>query len=78
MTGRRLIDSDDLQAVSRILDLVHHRNQNQHRRSSWFKWLSILKRCIRKLDQEIEEGAETRARARIAYMIDHLLPKSYM
>ncbi|KAK4869712.1 hypothetical protein LT330_006094 [Penicillium expansum] len=36
---------EDILAVHSMLHLIFHRNKNQHRRTKWWKWLSILKRA---------------------------------
>ncbi|KAJ5394112.1 uncharacterized protein N7487_011753 [Penicillium crustosum] len=35
----------EILAVHSTLHLIFHRNKNQHRRTKWWKWLSILKRA---------------------------------
>ncbi|KGO63663.1 hypothetical protein PITC_072160 [Penicillium italicum] len=36
---------EEILAVHSMLHLIFHRNKNQHRRTKWWKWLSILKRA---------------------------------
>ncbi|CAP80097.1 Pc12g04700 [Penicillium rubens Wisconsin 54-1255] len=36
---------DEILTVHSMLHLIFHRNKNQHRRTKWWKWLSILKRA---------------------------------
>jgi len=72
------IDVGQLQAVSDILHLLHHRNKNQHRQSAWWKWLSMLKRCVVKLISELGEKNTKRTQARVLYMKDVLFPRSYL
>ncbi|GAB7347728.1 hypothetical protein MBLNU459_g5281t1 [Dothideomycetes sp. NU459] len=36
----------DLQTLSSILHLVHHRNRNQHRRSPWYRPFSLFRRHL--------------------------------
>jgi ribonuclease MRP protein subunit RMP1 len=38
-----------LSQISNVFHLLHHRNKNQHRRSTWYKWFSLLRRHISKL-----------------------------
>ena len=71
------IEVVQLQAVSRILQLIYHRNKNQHRQSTWWKWLAMLKRCVGKLVKELERKDTKRTRARMEYMRANLLPKCY-
>jgi hypothetical protein len=47
---------DDLREVSRLLQLIYHRNKNQHRTQKWWKWLGILRRSISKLLEFEEKG----------------------
>ncbi|OQE07106.1 hypothetical protein PENVUL_c015G08543 [Penicillium vulpinum] len=39
------MDTKEILAVHSTLHLIFHRNKNQHRRTKWWKWLSILKRA---------------------------------
>lgn len=70
-------DVSQLQGVSQILHLIHHRNRNQHRHSHWWKWLAMLKRSIARLITEIVQGNVERASVRMKYMNDLLLPRCY-
>ncbi|KAJ5902487.1 hypothetical protein N7495_003015 [Penicillium taxi] len=38
------MDQQELLEVHSILHLIYHRNKNQHQRTKWWKWLSMLKR----------------------------------
>jgi len=40
---------DELQNLTTLLTLFHHRNNNQHRLAKWYKSLSILHRQTPKL-----------------------------
>jgi ribonuclease MRP protein subunit RMP1 len=44
-----------LQTINQTLHLLHHRNKNQHRRSKWYKYFSLLRRHLCKLAFEICE-----------------------
>ena len=70
-------DVSQLQGVSQILHLIHHRNKNQHRHSHWWKWLAMLRRSIAKLITDIGHGNVERASVRIKYMNEHLFPRCY-
>ena len=70
-------DVNQLQGVSQILHLIHHRNKNQHRHSHWWKWLAMLKRSIARLIIDIGHGNVERASVRIKYMNEFLLPRCY-
>jgi ribonuclease MRP protein subunit RMP1 len=72
------IEVVQLQAVSRILQSIHHRNKNQHGQSTWWKWLAMLKRCVGNLVKELERKDSKRTRARMEYMRENLLPKCYV
>ena len=54
MTAVSAPDPKNLLAVHSLLRLIHHRNKNQHGRSKWWKWLSILNRTLWKLLQAVE------------------------
>ncbi|KAK1814815.1 Ribonuclease MRP protein subunit rmp1 [Friedmanniomyces endolithicus] len=47
-------DLTHLQHLSDILHLFHHRNQNQHRRSPWWRHLSIFRKQLRNLCAQFE------------------------
>jgi len=47
-------DLTHLQHLSDILHLFHHRNQNQHRRSPWWRHLSIFRKQLRTLCAQFE------------------------
>lgn len=40
---------ESLQTESRLLHLLHHRNRNQHRRSTWYRHLTAFRRALRDL-----------------------------
>lgn len=61
-----------------MLQLLHHRNKNQHRQAHWWKWLSMLKRCLQKLIDELQCTATKPSDTRILYMRNHLLPRCYV
>ncbi|KAI9677583.1 MAG: hypothetical protein M1817_006537 [Caeruleum heppii] len=39
----------ELRTNAHLLQLIYHRNKNQHRRSTWWKWLSQLRRHMARL-----------------------------
>ena len=63
----------ELQEVTKLLQLIFHRNKNQHHLAKWWKWLSMLKRCLLKLPHENAEAVK----ARLSYMSDFLIPRSH-
>ena len=72
------IDVVALRTISQVLNLLNHRNKNQHRRSQWWKRFSRLRRSVEKLLQEVDDQNEKAAAARVAFMNDLLIPKSYL
>lgn len=66
------------QQTSKLLELFHHRNKNQHRRAKWWKWVATLKRCVNKLVEELEASDQARSHSRMTFMKDVLLPKCYV
>ena len=47
-------DLENLQHLSNILHLVHHRNKNQHRRSIWWRHFSTFRRQLNSLVREVQ------------------------
>lgn len=62
------MDSKEILEVHSMLHLIFHRNKNQHRRTKWWKWLSILKRAT--LDSA-RSGVTT-------HLATHVIPRCYM
>lgn len=62
------MDSKEILAVHSILHLIFHRNKNQHRRTKWWKWLSILKRATLDLARS---GVKS-------HLATHVIPRCYM
>lgn len=69
---------DGLKGTCDLLHILHHRNKNQHRQGHWWKWLSMLYRCTKKLRDESEANEVEPVCARIRYMKEMLLPKCYV
>lgn len=44
---------DDLQHLANLLHLFHHRNNNQHRRSIWWRHFSVLRKQLNGLVDEV-------------------------
>lgn len=63
----------ELREVTRLLQLIFHRNKNQHHLAKWWKWLSMLKRCLLELPHE----KPTAVKARVTYMSDFLMPRCH-
>ena len=70
--------TSQLQNSMNFLHILYHRNRNQHRRGSFWKWFSMLKRCIGKLIIELSMDDSNRSQARILYMKDTLLPRCHL
>lgn len=79
------METEEVFAVHSMLHLIYHRNKNQHGKTKWWKWLSILKRVTlnlaRSLDQkllrpydEIDSSIESHKR----YMAMQVVPKCYL
>ncbi|KAJ6149958.1 hypothetical protein N7471_001157 [Penicillium samsonianum] len=62
------MDSKEILAVHSILHLIFHRNKNQHRRTKWWKWLSILKRATLDLARS---GVKS-------HLATHVIPRCYI
>ncbi|KAJ5470867.1 hypothetical protein N7530_008224 [Penicillium desertorum] len=59
---------EEILAVHSMLHLIFHRNKNQHRRTKWWKWLSILKRAT--LDFA-RSGVKS-------HLATHVIPRCYL
>ena len=67
-----------IRRVTDNLQLLYHRNKNQHRRGKWWRWLGMLRRCFVKLLREIVRGEIASVEARTRYLEEYLLPSCYM
>lgn len=67
-----------LREILNVLGLLHHRNKNQHRQAKWWKWLSMLKRCLEKLTTDLEKSDAVRCTGRIRYMEYFLFSRCYV
>lgn len=67
-----------LEIDARMLHLTYHRNKNQHRLAKWWKWLSMLRRCVAKLLLDLQSDDGLRASLRAEYMREILLPRCYL
>lgn len=66
-----IMDSQEILAVHSILHLIFHRNKNQHHRTKWWKWLSILKRAT--LDLTRSNAVESQK-----HLATYVIPRCYM
>ncbi|KAJ5715046.1 uncharacterized protein N7483_012227 [Penicillium malachiteum] len=67
------MDTQEISAVHSILHLIYHRNKNQHKRTKWWKWLSMLKRITSQLES-LDSAAAERYQQHLAA---HLIPRCY-
>ena len=72
------VKSTQLQAATNVLRELHRRNKNQHRHSQWWKWFSLLKRCITKFLHEIQAKNTLRVQAYKKYLNHCLFPRCYV
>lgn len=72
------LEITQMQETTHIFHLLHHRNKNQHRHSKWWRWFSLLKRCVSRLIQEVQARDNLRVQARLEYMNQVLLPRCYL
>ncbi|PLN79212.1 hypothetical protein BDW42DRAFT_129495 [Aspergillus taichungensis] len=76
------MDKERVTAVYSVLHLVFHRNKNQHGKTKWWKWLSLLKRATKSLLENLEcELARSRNEStvdkRAKYLATSVIPKCY-
>lgn len=71
------LDIVQLRESAKILHLLFHRNKNQHRQATWWKWLSMLRRCLAKLIIELGSPDPVDTLTRTRFMINFLLPRCY-
>ncbi|KAE8348170.1 hypothetical protein BDV28DRAFT_106726 [Aspergillus coremiiformis] len=48
------MDTEKIYAVHSMLQLIYHRNKNQHGKARWWRWLSVLKRITGNLVLSID------------------------
>ncbi|KAL4801734.1 hypothetical protein BDV18DRAFT_72992 [Aspergillus unguis] len=76
------MEADELLHIHSMLHLIFHRNRNQHGRTKWWKWLSILKRTVWNLVisvQSSDAGASrSSAESYKRYLSDRILPRCYV
>ncbi|KAL4998987.1 hypothetical protein BDV10DRAFT_59802 [Aspergillus recurvatus] len=76
------MEEDELFRIYSMLHLIFHRNRNQHGRTKWWKWLSILKRAVRNLTMSLNSSKQgdfrTSAEPYRRYLADRVLPRCYL
>lgn len=70
------MDREELQAAHAVLQLIYHRNKNQHQRTKWWKWLSMLKRTT--LDLASPTLSSAAAEGYREHLAKQLIPKCYL
>lgn len=77
------MDAHEIRTVHDMLHLIFHRNKNQHGKSRWWRWLSMLKRSALNIllalehqqgNGRIENFIENYER----YLERHLIPRCYL
>ncbi|KAB8267182.1 hypothetical protein BDV30DRAFT_48897 [Aspergillus minisclerotigenes] len=77
------MDAEKIYAVYSMLKLVYHRNKNQHKKTKWWKWLSVLKRTTWNLAQSLDRtqspsGVAESPDLYIQCLANHVLPRCYL
>ncbi|KAL4976196.1 hypothetical protein BDW66DRAFT_59310 [Aspergillus desertorum] len=76
------MEEDELFRIYSMLHLISHRNRNQHGRTKWWKWLSILKRAVRNLAMSLSSSKQgdfhTCAESYRWHLANRILPKCYL
>ncbi|KAJ5246937.1 hypothetical protein N7468_001920 [Penicillium chermesinum] len=68
------MDHQELRSVYSVLQLIYHRNKNQHIRAKWWKWLAVLKRSA----SDLPSMKCAAAHAHRQHLINYVIPKCYM
>lgn len=79
------MEVEEVSAVHSMLHLVFHRNKNQHGRTRWWKWLSILKRLTLNLAKSLEQksslsygGNDSPVDMHKRHLAMHVAPRCYL
>ncbi|CBF70848.1 hypothetical protein AN6495.2 [Aspergillus nidulans FGSC A4] len=76
------MEEDEVFRIYSMLHLIFHRNRNQHGRTKWWKWLSILKRAVWNLAMSLSSSKQgdfrTSAENYKQYLADRVLPRCYL
>ncbi|KAJ5675893.1 hypothetical protein N7462_008790 [Penicillium macrosclerotiorum] len=70
------MDQQEILAVHAMLQLIYHRNKNQHRRAKWWRWLSLLRRTT--LDLGSQHMAAPAVSSYRQHLASYLIPKCYL
>ncbi|KAE8377920.1 hypothetical protein BDV26DRAFT_292776 [Aspergillus bertholletiae] len=77
------MDAEKIYAVHSMLKLVYHRNKNQHKKTKWWKWLSVLKRTTWNLARSLDRiqspsGEADSPDLYIRRLASHVIPRCYL
>lgn len=67
-----------LEKLFSTIHLIYHRNKNQHGKTAWWKWLSILRRSLLKLLSAPRNNNEQRQMRISKYLHTHVIPKAFV
>ncbi|MCJ1248324.1 hypothetical protein MMC30_005541 [Trapelia coarctata] len=73
-----IINASAFEADACMLHLLYHRNKNQHRLTKWWKWLSMLRRCVAKLLLDLQSHDQHLAKPRVKHLQETLLPGCHL
>lgn len=68
------MDYTQIRDVYSMVHLIFHRNKNQHGKSKWWKWFSMLRRSILKL---LAKPGEKEKTSLVGYLHTYLIPRCY-
>uniref|UniRef100_A0A093X9M5 Ribonuclease MRP protein subunit rmp1 n=1 Tax=Talaromyces marneffei PM1 TaxID=1077442 RepID=A0A093X9M5_TALMA len=74
--SHRKMDQSLLETLFSTVHLIYHRNKNQHGGTAWWKWLSILRRCLVKLVDGA--GNEKKCMNISRYVHTRVIPRAYI
>ncbi|KAE8130966.1 hypothetical protein BDV38DRAFT_289140 [Aspergillus pseudotamarii] len=77
------MEAEKIYTVHSMLKLVYHRNKNQHKKTKWWKWLSVLKHTTWNLARSLDciqspSGAAESPDLHIQCLANHVLPRCYL
>ncbi|KAL3469389.1 hypothetical protein BJX99DRAFT_268278 [Aspergillus californicus] len=76
------MDEGEILRIHSILHLVYHRNKNQHGRTKWWKWLSVLKRTVWNLALSLGSSGKADILSSTElykqHLADRIIPRCYL
>lgn len=79
---RHDMEKTELFRIHSMLHLIFHRNRNQHGKTKWWKWLSILKRSVWNLALTLgpsnKENTQPSVETCKRYLADYIVPRCYV